>query len=228
MLSLFSSCYAHIVMPASSSRSHASNSRDSKRAALGLSKDLPRYNDRDDLAKLLRVCEINIISQPAEVRRLLSELTVRIENTGDGFLQTKLLLLKTQAELALGETDAAILQLRGAILTLNACETAVEIESELLAKIEHPQMGKYSDWESFRHAFEHAHPHFLLTLSSQCPSLTPSELKVCAMIRASLSAKEMIEITKTTMRNIENHRFKIRRKLDLKPQHNLATYLLCV
>lgn len=186
------------------------------------------FNDRTDLSKLLRLCEVMCKKDPTEVRRLLNELTIRVEKTGDGLLLTKLLLLKTQAELELGGLDAARTHLQAGILSLNSCESVVGLEHELLSKIDQRQFSNYSDWESFRFSFEHQHPDFLLSLASTCPSLTPLELKICAMVRASLSTKEIMDLLQTSERNVENHRYRIRRKLDLRPHQNLNSFLLCI
>lgn len=186
------------------------------------------FNDRDDLAKLLRLCEVMCRKDPAEVRRLLNELTVRIDKTGNGLLQTKLLLLKAQAELELNGVEAAKTHLQAGILTLNSCESVTDLENELLSKIDRKHHSNYSDWESFRFSFERQHPDFLLSLASTCPSLTPLELKICAMVRASLSTKEIMDLLRTSERNVENHRYRIRRKLDLRPHQNLNSFLLCI
>jgi DNA-binding CsgD family transcriptional regulator len=58
------------------------------------------------------------------------------------------------------------------------------------------------------------------------PDLSPTELKVCAYLRAKMVSKEIAEITHKNVRTIENLRTSIRTKLNLNPSENLTTFLL--
>jgi DNA-binding CsgD family transcriptional regulator len=186
------------------------------------------YDDRSELHKLLSLCELKCTDQPDEVRRLLHDLTRRVELTGDSLLQTKLLLLKAQTELELGEVDTSALHLRAAMLALNSCEAASDLKSELLADLEELNRPVHETWDSFRRSFERSYPHFMVSLSTKCPALTPVELKICALIRASIPTKEISAMISTSKRAIENHRYHIRQKLGLGTKENLNTYLLCI
>lgn len=66
---------------------------------------------------------------------------------------------------------------------------------------------------------------FLRLLSSRYPTLTPAELRVCSLLRDNLSTKEMAQILKVSERNIESHRYAVRRKLDLPRGIQLPTFL---
>jgi DNA-binding CsgD family transcriptional regulator len=188
----------------------------------------PAFDDRTELNKLLQLCELKCTDQPDEVHRLLHDLTSRVELTGDNLLQTKLLILKAQTELELDDRQATALHLRAAMLTLNSCDALSDLKSELLADLEQRNGSEHGSWDAFRRSFERLYPHFMLSLSSQCPALTPVELKICAMIRGSISTKEMSELIGTSKRVIENHRYHIRQKLGLGAKENLNSYLLCI
>jgi tetratricopeptide (TPR) repeat protein len=58
------------------------------------------------------------------------------------------------------------------------------------------------------------------------PDLSPTELKVCAYLRANLVSKEIAEITHKNVRTVENLRTSIRTKLNLNPSENLTTFLI--
>lgn len=186
------------------------------------------YDDRAELHKLLTLCELKCTDQPNEVHRLLHDLTSRVELTGDNLLQTKLLILKAQTELELGDSRSTALHLRAAMLTLNSCEALSDLKSELLADLEEMSIPTHESWDSFRRSFERLYPQFMLTLSTKCPALTPIELKICAMVRASIPTKEISEMISTSRRAIENHRYHIRQKLGLGTKDNLNTFLLCI
>lgn len=65
----------------------------------------------------------------------------------------------------------------------------------------------------------------LTNLSTQCPELTATELKVCVYLRMALSSKEIASILCKSHETIRSHRRNIRRKL--KPgKRNLAAYLM--
>lgn len=55
--------------------------------------------------------------------------------------------------------------------------------------------------------------------------LTPSELRVCTLVRAMLSTREIASRLHIDERTVENHRVRIRRKLGLQKQ-NLVQYLI--
>ena len=60
----------------------------------------------------------------------------------------------------------------------------------------------------------------------QYHSLTPSEIKICNMIRNGLRTKEIAELRKVSIATVNRHREHIRRKLGITNNDvNLATYL---
>ena len=62
-------------------------------------------------------------------------------------------------------------------------------------------------------------------LATEFPSLTSSELKVCALVRAQIPTKEIAALLSVSTRAVEKHRFSARRKLGLEAGTNLATWL---
>jgi tetratricopeptide (TPR) repeat protein len=90
--------------------------------------------------------------------------------------------------------------------------------------------GERSDeeWERFERHFHQLHPAFAQQLLERCAELTPSELKVCSLLRVGLSSKEMANLLCTTIRTVEKHRQHIRRKLRLEDGENLVTLLASI
>jgi len=62
-------------------------------------------------------------------------------------------------------------------------------------------------------------------LAERCPRLTPTELKVCALLKINLSNKEVGKLLSVSLRNVESHRYSIRKKLGLPSETNLSSYL---
>jgi DNA-binding CsgD family transcriptional regulator/tetratricopeptide (TPR) repeat protein len=81
------------------------------------------------------------------------------------------------------------------------------------------------NWEEFETRFEKVHDSFYTKLRSVCPSLSPTEIKICALLRLNLSTKDIATLTSRSVRTIENTRQNIRKKLSLDTDTNLVNYL---
>ena len=66
---------------------------------------------------------------------------------------------------------------------------------------------------------------FTRRLTRRYPLLTPAEVRICAMLRENLPTKEIARRLHRSRRNIEGHRYSIRKKLGLKRSESLVTVL---
>jgi len=82
------------------------------------------------------------------------------------------------------------------------------------------------DWEQFAVHFDKVHSDFLVSIKTAYPNLTPSELKLCAYLRLSLSSKEIAQILNITIKSVELARHRLRKKLGIDPEINLFNFLL--
>lgn len=80
-------------------------------------------------------------------------------------------------------------------------------------------------WEYFEKQFKLVHFDFIERLSRLYPTLSPSELKVCALMKINLTTKEMSNLLCQSERSIETYRYRIRKKIHLSSNRNLVTYL---
>lgn len=80
-------------------------------------------------------------------------------------------------------------------------------------------------WQVFEERFRQVHPEFVRTLLARYPDLTPTEVKVCALMSINITTKEIADILYTSVRTVEGHRRFIRRKLGLDREANLSTFL---
>ena len=76
--------------------------------------------------------------------------------------------------------------------------------------------------------FNEKHKANSLLLSKKYPKLSSAEIKIAIMLATGHSNKEIASITITTVRNIENHRLQLRKKMDLKKSDDLIKVLLSV
>ena len=69
-------------------------------------------------------------------------------------------------------------------------------------------------------------PSVLKELIKKFPNLSPTELKVSALISMNLSSKVIAEITNRNIRTIEYTRYNIRKKTKCKPGAKLTHHIL--
>ncbi len=95
---------------------------------------------------------------------------------------------------------------------------------QVLRKIKGQSSSK-EDWQAFEEQFRKVHHGFMQRLSQRYPTLTSTELKVCALIRTGLSSSEIGALLHVTKRNIDTHRYRLRKKLEIDSDVDLGTFL---
>lgn len=81
------------------------------------------------------------------------------------------------------------------------------------------------NWEHFRNFFEEAQFGFNAKLLSKHPKLKPNDLKLCALIRLNLNIKETAEILGISPGSVKTSRYRLRKKLSLRPKDEIIDYL---
>lgn len=94
---------------------------------------------------------------------------------------------------------------------------------ELTEKI-NSQIKEYS-WENFEQKFNDLNPEFLNILGKKYPQLSPTERKLCCLIKMGLSSKEIAAITFQEPASVDVARSRIRQKLELGKETNLSNFL---
>lgn len=109
-------------------------------------------------------------------------------------------------------------------------EVAVELDPAarpklrtLVGKVERSINSK-EEWRAFEEQFEKVHHGFLRRLAARHTGLTPTELKICALVKLDLPTKEIADILRSSARTVEWHRSNVRRKLGFPPDANLTTH----
>jgi tetratricopeptide (TPR) repeat protein len=87
---------------------------------------------------------------------------------------------------------------------------------------------KHSLLKGFENQLADSNKDFYSRLLTNFPDLTPTELKICAMLRLNLSTKEIALLLTRSIRTIDFTRNSIRKKLKLGIQDNLQTFLMSV
>ncbi|WP_139958595.1 tetratricopeptide repeat protein [Flavicella sediminum] len=137
------------------------------------------------------------------------------------------------------EKKDAILHTRNKELTANALQI-IEKENavkELLDTIkEHvpdqfkPLNSKYRKtnekiWDDFHLRFTKTNNKFYEKLLKLHPTLTPTDLKHCALIRLKFDSKEMSKILGISLHSVHMARSRVRKKLNLSREESLSNYI---
>lgn len=128
--------------------------------------------------------------------------------------------------LAIGETNARLRDLSGRLRSLarDADADDKEVFSMIIKEID-ASLGTDIFWNGIEEQLSNLHGESLQYLSKHFPSLTPTERKVCALIRIDLSSKEIARLLNTEPRSIEKYRQRIRKKLGLSASDSLSTFI---
>ncbi len=87
-------------------------------------------------------------------------------------------------------------------------------------------LNQNDDWELFQEAFNNTDSGFLKKIKELHPSVSPSDLKLCVYLRLNLSSKEIAQLLHISPRSVEIKRYRLRKKLELRHEDNLANYIL--
>lgn len=135
----------------------------------------------------------------------------------------------TATSLAIGEKNSELRDVRAKLNTLSK-QLPEDVASEMRKTIVKLDRITESDgnWSSIEEQLTHVHGESLQRLAAKHKDLTPTERKVCALIRVDLSSKDIARVLSTEPRSIEKYRQRIRKKLGLGPDDSLSTYIASV
>jgi tetratricopeptide (TPR) repeat protein len=85
-----------------------------------------------------------------------------------------------------------------------------------------------AQWEDFKRHFEAVHPDFFRRLLDLHPNLTAHDLRYCAYLRLNLSSKEIATLLNVSLRGVETHRHRLRKKLNLEGVVDLTAWAMRV
>jgi PAS domain S-box-containing protein len=95
----------------------------------------------------------------------------------------------------------------------------------MLSRIDEHQRMHTFNWNDFTLHFEKVHPGFFVRLKGKYPSLTNKDQRICAYIRLGLSTKDIAGLVNITPESAEIGRVRLRKKMGLDRQVNLASFL---
>jgi DNA-binding CsgD family transcriptional regulator len=103
--------------------------------------------------------------------------------------------------------------------------TESQLANNLIKKI-NKDLRNEKNWELFNNYFDDVHQDFINRLKEKYPDLTPKELRLCAYLRMNISSKEIAPLMNISVRGVEISRYRLRKKLQLDHDTNLAEFIL--
>ncbi len=94
----------------------------------------------------------------------------------------------------------------------NADDLRKELNAVIFKLSRNP--GK-SSWDEFNLRFNNVYDSFYDKLQEIHPNLNHNDKRLCAFIKLNLSSKEIADLTKTSVKSVENSRTRLRKKLNL-------------
>lgn len=113
---------------------------------------------------------------------------------------------------------------------LEAIKTATEAERlkslRNLTRTLESEIENKESWEQFLLYFNQAHQNFIHELQTKHPNLTQNDLRMCALTRLNMSNREMATLLNISINGIEKSRYRLKKRLDLTVDDDLAKYLM--
>lgn len=88
------------------------------------------------------------------------------------------------------------------------------------------ELKNQDNWESFEYNFNLIHNDFIKRLAQTYPSLSQTDIKICAYMRMNLSSKEIAELLNITPASLETSRIRIRKKMNIDSSVYLSNFIL--
>jgi DNA-binding CsgD family transcriptional regulator len=173
-----------------------------------------------------------------EQRQIAYRYQLELEKSEKEFIRLKNEKLEVEIEHKNAELASAtmnlvqkkefILKLKSELQQLQKTNMVAEDQPELkkLLKTLAEEEKLNKEWEHFARHFNSVYGDFLSVLKSRFPELKPHELQLCAYLRMNLSSKDIAPLLSISVRGVEIGRYRLRKKLNLKTEENLAQFLL--
>lgn len=125
----------------------------------------------------------------------------------------------------IAENDRLLASLRERLVAMeNIGDTVVPALREVIGQID-LNAHRTDIWQTFADRLKTIDQEFIHELVRCSPGLTPAELRVCTLLRISMSNQEIASILNLSARTVESHRLSVRRKLGLAGKDDLLSAL---
>jgi DNA-binding CsgD family transcriptional regulator len=131
----------------------------------------------------------------------------------------------TGSTMQIARKNALILELKG-LVQVNKEKFSNQQRYRAFMKKLNSTINDSQDWKRFEVNFNELHEDFFETLLKKYPRLTPKDLKLCAYLKMNLTTKEIAPLMGITVRGVEIHRYRLRKKLHIDGSQNISNFLI--
>lgn len=184
-----------------------------------LQQEIGSHQKQKALAELQMRYDVERAQQEREIYRLKSEQLQMVVEYKTNELSSIALSLIHKQELL----ESLSGRLRQVIQKFPAAEVPAQLGmllEELIA-----ESAADSGWTLFKETMRQTDQSFLRRLAERYPVLTPTELQVCALLKMEMASKDIANILGVSVRDVESHRYNLRKKLSLAPSESLSAFL---
>ena len=80
-------------------------------------------------------------------------------------------------------------------------------------------------WDEFESIFQQINDEFYVALKEKFPNITPAEKRMCAFLKLNINSKDIAAITCKSIDSVRKTRHRLRKKLDLNNDEDLAVFI---
>ena len=80
-------------------------------------------------------------------------------------------------------------------------------------------------WEDYKRQFSTVYPTFVEYLTTSKADLAAGDIKLCCYLKMGMNTKDIAQLFGLSVRAIENKRYRLRKKLDLKKETSLVSFI---
>jgi DNA-binding CsgD family transcriptional regulator len=135
--------------------------------------------------------------------------------------------LATSAMLLINKNEF-IAEIKNSLNAVSKQSSITDRTKELVKIIKNIDKNKKKDhdWEHFEFHFDRVHGDFSERLKTKYSNLSPQERRMGAYLRMNLSSKEIANLLNISVRGVEISRYRLRKKLGIEREVNLAEFIL--
>jgi AraC family chitin signaling transcriptional activator len=127
-------------------------------------------------------------------------------------------------------TDATIRKNEAIMVMINELERLSEVSPNLsrtkkILRMSRKDISAANVWKIFESNFNELNQDFFNKLIAVQPKLTTKDLRLSAYIKTGLTSKKIASLMGISIRGVEIHRYRLRKKLDIDVKDNLANFL---
>lgn len=127
--------------------------------------------------------------------------------------------------LSLKEKSEALEKISHELETLKSGQLNTEKQIERFNAVLQANILTQEDWENFKVAFEEVYPRFFATLRFQYSDITPSELRIAALIKLNLSLKESAMMLGISEESVKKARYRLKKRLLISEADSMENYI---